>query len=111
MHVRAKAVCCIPQAGHHPGPDDRQVRDKNIEGESKTTTLAMSKLAECNRRKSGYSVRNEELMKGKKYALVASLIWVLISAFGTPRGMQAQDDRNPYPKMAPLDQYPYGPRG
>lgn len=65
----------------------------------------MSKLAECNRRNSGYSVRNEELMKGKKYAVVASLICVLISAFGTPRRMQAQDDRNPYPKMAPLDQY------
>jgi hypothetical protein len=50
-------------------------------------------------------LNREELMKGMKFALVASLILVLIPASGTPRRMHAQDDKGPYPRMAPLEQY------
>ena len=65
----------------------------------------MPKLAECNRRNSGYSVRNEEPMRGKKYAVLASLIVLLVCAFGAPRRMHSRDAESPYPKMAPLDEY------
>jgi len=44
-------------------------------------------------------------MKGKKSAVVASLICVLISPLGTPRQVQAQGDKSSYPKMGPLEQY------
>jgi hypothetical protein len=44
-------------------------------------------------------------MKGKKSAVVASLICVLISPLGTPRQVQAQGDKTSYPKMGPLEQY------
>jgi hypothetical protein len=44
-------------------------------------------------------------MNTKKFALVASLICILISAFGTRRQVQAQDDKTPYPKMAAVEQY------
>jgi len=43
-------------------------------------------------------------MKGKKLAVVASLL-CLISLLGTPREAQAQEDKSPYPKTAPFDQY------
>src|SRR5260370_3837248 len=35
----------------------------------------------------------------------ASLIFAMIFVFGAPRQMQAQDNKNPYPSMAPLNQY------
>ena len=41
----------------------------------------------------------------KKLAVVASLISALIFVFGTQRQTQAQGDKTPYPKMAPLEQY------
>ena len=44
-------------------------------------------------------------MKGKKSAVVASLICVLISPLGTPRQVQAQGDKTSYPKMGPPEQY------
>ena len=44
-------------------------------------------------------------MNAKKFAVVASLICFVISAFGTRRQVRAQDDKTPYPKMAPLEQY------
>ncbi len=37
--------------------------------------------------------------------VVASLIFVLILAVGVPRQMRAQDNKTPYPVMAPLAQY------
>ena len=44
-------------------------------------------------------------MNAKKFAVVASLIVALIFAFGAPWQMQAQENKTPYPNMAPLDQY------
>ena len=44
-------------------------------------------------------------MKGKRLTVLAWLIVPLIGAFGTPRGMHAQEDKSPYPRMAPLEQY------
>jgi hypothetical protein len=44
-------------------------------------------------------------MKAKKSAMVASLIYALISPLGTPRQVQAQGDKTSYPKMGPLEQY------
>ena len=44
-------------------------------------------------------------MQGKRLAVPALLIMPLICAFGTPRWMHAQDDKTPYPRMAPLEQY------
>jgi hypothetical protein len=44
-------------------------------------------------------------MNEKKFAIVVSLIFALICAFGTPRQMHAQDSKTPYPSMAALDQY------
>jgi len=40
-----------------------------------------------------------------KFAAIASLTFTLILILATPRRMQAQDDKTPYPSMAPLDQY------
>jgi hypothetical protein len=40
-----------------------------------------------------------------KFTAVASLIFALTLTCGAPRLMQAQDDKTPYPSMAPLDQY------
>jgi hypothetical protein len=50
-------------------------------------------------------LKQEELMKAKKFAMVASLICGLICAFGTRPQVHAHDDKAPYPSMAPLDQY------
>jgi hypothetical protein len=50
-------------------------------------------------------LKQEELMKGKKFAMVASLICGLICAFGTRPQVHAEGDKAPYPSMAPLDQY------
>jgi hypothetical protein len=36
---------------------------------------------------------------------VVCIIFALVFALVTPRRMQAQDSKNPYPSMAPLDQY------
>ena len=44
-------------------------------------------------------------MKGNKFAMVASLIFALISALGTPRQVRARSDKTSYPKMGPLEQY------
>jgi hypothetical protein len=44
-------------------------------------------------------------MKAKKSAVVASLVYALISPLGTPRQVQAQGDKTSYPKMGPLEQY------
>jgi hypothetical protein len=44
-------------------------------------------------------------MNSKRFAVVASLIFALIFAFGAPWQMQAQDNKTPYPSMAPLNQY------
>jgi hypothetical protein len=44
-------------------------------------------------------------MNTKKFAVVAFLIVALILAFGAPWQMQAQENKTPYPNMAPLDQY------
>ena len=40
-----------------------------------------------------------------KFTAVVSLTFTLILILATPRRMQAQDDKTPYPSMAPLDQY------
>jgi hypothetical protein len=40
-----------------------------------------------------------------KFTAIASLTFTLILILATPRRMQAQDDKTPYPSMAPLDQY------
>jgi hypothetical protein len=45
------------------------------------------------------------MMNRGKLAAVFSLILALIFAFGVSRKMHAQDSKNPYPSMAPLDQY------
>jgi len=42
-------------------------------------------------------------MNGKKIAVV-TLVGALIFFVGAPRQMRAQDDKTPYPHMAPLDQ-------
>src|SRR6516162_588593 len=47
----------------------------------------------------------EELMKTKKFAVTAVLIYALISLLGTTRQIQAQSNQTAYAKMAPLDQY------
>jgi len=44
-------------------------------------------------------------MDAKKFALVASLSFALISLLGPARLIRAQDDKAPYPNMAPLEQY------
>lgn len=44
-------------------------------------------------------------MNTKKFALVASLICVLASEFGTRQQVHAQNDKTPYVKMAPVEQY------
>jgi hypothetical protein len=44
-------------------------------------------------------------MKGRRFAVVASLICALISPLGTPRQVQAQGEKTLYPKMGPLEQY------
>src|SRR5579864_9395838 len=44
-------------------------------------------------------------MNLKKLAVVASLSFALISTLGPTRLIQAQGDSNPYPTMAPLEQY------
>jgi hypothetical protein len=44
-------------------------------------------------------------MSRKRFAVVASLIFALIFALGAPSQMQAQDNKTPYPSMAPLNQY------
>jgi hypothetical protein len=46
-----------------------------------------------------------KLMNRKEFTVVASLIFAMIFVFGAPRQMQAQDNKNPYPSMAPLNQY------
>jgi hypothetical protein len=40
-----------------------------------------------------------------KFTAIASLTFTLILILATPREMQAQLDKTPYPSMAPLDQY------
>jgi hypothetical protein len=47
----------------------------------------------------------EKLMNATKFTAAAFLIFALIVAFGAPWRMQAQDDKTPYPIMAPLGQY------
>ena len=44
-------------------------------------------------------------MNTKKFVVVASLIFTLMSALGTVRQAQSQGDKPSYPKMAPLEQY------
>jgi len=44
-------------------------------------------------------------MNGGKFIVVVSLIFALILAFGASWQMRAQDNKAPYPNMAPLDQY------
>ena len=40
-----------------------------------------------------------------KFTAVASLVFALTLTCEAPCQMQAQDDKTPYPSMAPLDQY------
>jgi len=47
----------------------------------------------------------EELMNKKRSTTVFCGILALIVAVVTPSGVQGQDTKNPYPNMAPLDQY------
>jgi hypothetical protein len=47
----------------------------------------------------------EEIMKVKNLAVVASLSFALISLLWPARLIQAQGDKAPYPTMAPLEQY------
>jgi len=44
-------------------------------------------------------------MNAKKLAVFILLFGALMPLLGSPRPRHAQDDKNPYPKMAPLDQY------
>ena len=44
-------------------------------------------------------------MNAKKVAVLASLIFALISALGTARQALAQDSKTRYPTMAPREQY------
>jgi hypothetical protein len=44
-------------------------------------------------------------MNAKKFAVVAWLIFALISPLGPARQTQAQSDKTPYPTMAPVEQY------
>lgn len=44
-------------------------------------------------------------MNAKKFAVVASLILALICALGAVQQTQAQENKNPYPNMAPHEQY------
>src|SRR6516225_8869504 len=44
-------------------------------------------------------------MKGKKFAVAASLICALVSPLGTSRKVGAQGDKTSYPKMGPIEQY------
>lgn len=44
-------------------------------------------------------------MSKKKFAVAATLILALISALGTARRIQTQENKTPDPKMAPLEQY------
>jgi len=44
-------------------------------------------------------------MNAKKFAVVAWLIFALISPLGPARQIQAQGDKTPYPTMAPVEQY------
>jgi hypothetical protein len=44
-------------------------------------------------------------MKRKTVKMIASGFFALALALGTARHAQAQDAKNPYPSMAPLDQY------
>jgi hypothetical protein len=44
-------------------------------------------------------------MYGNQSTAVICSIFVVILTLGTPRWIHAQDNRNPYPNMAPLDQY------
>lgn len=44
-------------------------------------------------------------MSRNRFAVTALLVVVLSSVFGASRPIQAQDDKTPYPEMAPLDQY------
>lgn len=44
-------------------------------------------------------------MRHRKVLVSASLIFGLMFGFSTPWRMQAQDNKVPYPTMAPLDQY------
>jgi hypothetical protein len=45
------------------------------------------------------------IMNAKKFVVVASLIFTLISALGTAQQSQEQGNKTSYPKMAPLEQY------
>jgi hypothetical protein len=50
-------------------------------------------------------VNQEELMNAKKFAVVAWLIFAVVSPLGPARQSQAQGDKTPYPTMAPAEQY------
>jgi len=47
----------------------------------------------------------EEVMNGPKFIVVAALIFVVVFALGVALPARAQDNKAPYPNMAPLDQY------
>jgi hypothetical protein len=44
-------------------------------------------------------------MTRTKFIMITSLILGLIAALGSPKQTPAQDNKTPYPSMAPLDQY------
>ncbi len=46
-----------------------------------------------------------ELMTGQTFSVVATLIFAVIPAFGVALPTRAQDNKTPYPGMAPIEQY------
>ena len=55
--------------------------------------------------KSRYGTRREEAMNAKYCAAIAALIFSLTFVGASPGQTQAQDDKDKYPNMAPLDRY------
>jgi hypothetical protein len=53
----------------------------------------------------GEMSQEERLMNRNRLTTVVCLIFALVFAFWTPWTVHAQDSKNPYPGMAPLDQY------
>jgi hypothetical protein len=49
--------------------------------------------------------KNEETMKRNQVIAVAPVIVAVMACFALPQRMQGQDNKNPYPSMAPVDQY------
>jgi hypothetical protein len=50
----------------------------------------------------------DDPMKRRRFTPAALLLFALIVTFAAPRQMAAQDNKTPYPTMAPVDQYLMG---